>query len=492
MTCCATISSGLAMMWRAVKSAERKWKMPNSTAYLALLAWPVIAFLLFKYLPRSRALIWTVVGAYLLLPPLPATFDFPLMPPLSKETLPNLVVFLIFFFVLKDRGSILPKNKLAVFLIFLFVLTSMVTVLTNREPIVFVTSYLPGLKIMDAIALPINQAILLLGFLMARSMLASEEAQRDILVALFIGGLLYSLPMLIEIRLSPQLNLWIYGFTQHLFEQSIRAGGYRPLVFLYHGIWAAFFMMTSVVAAFALWRCQDMKFSKRYLISAVYLVVILILCKTMGALLFAMVLVPLVVFASTKSQLRIATILAGLALAYPVLKGADLVPTNVMLDAASKVSGERAHSLKFRFDNEDALRIRAAEKPLFGWGSWGRNQLHNPIDGTITSISDGRWIITLGVYGWVGFIAEFGLLGLPMLLLWRETRHLRSKEISPYLGPVALILAINLIDLIPNATLTTITWLMSGALLGYAELLAKRREKKSLGFSEKSQPRTII
>jgi len=480
------------MVWRTVKSAERKWKMPNSTAYLALLAWPVITFLLFKYLSRSRALIWTVLGAYLLLPPLPATFDFPLMPPLSKETLPNLTVFLIFFFALDGRGSILPKNKLAVFLIFLFVLTPMATVLTNREPVVFVTSYLPGLKILDAIALPMNQAILLLGFIMARSMLDTEEAQRDILVALLIGGLIYSLPMLIEIRLSPQLNLWVYGFYQHLFEQGIRGDGYRPLVFLFHGIWAAFFMMTSVIAAFSLWRSQALKFSQRYFVAAVYLVVILVLCKTLGALIYAILLVPLVVFASTKTQLRIATMLAFLALAYPVLKGADMVPTNAMLDAASKVSGERANSLKFRFDNEDDLRKRAAEKPLFGWGSWGRNHLHNPIDGTITSVSDGRWIITLGVYGWFGFLAEFGLLGLPMLLLWRETRHLRSKEISPHLGPLALILAINLVDLVPNATLTTLTWLVSGALMGHAELLAKRRRKLAAGAPETTQSRTII
>jgi hypothetical protein len=36
---------------------------------------------------------------------------------------------------------------------------------------------------------------------------------------------------------------------------------------------------------------------------------------------------------------------------------------------------------------------------------------------------------------------------------------------------LALLLAINLIDMIPNATLTPLTWLIAGTLLGMAEAL---------------------
>ncbi len=417
------------------------------------------------------------------------------MPPLSKETLPNLTAFLIFLFVLPGKRAVLPQSGTAMLLIVVFVLTPVATVLTNDEPIMFVSASLPGLRPLDAIALSINQVILLLGFFMARALLATPEAQRDLLVALVLSGLAYSLPMLIEIRLSPQINLWVYGFYQHLFEQSMRGDGYRPLVFLFHGIWAAFFVMTSVVAAFALWRQENHALGKRYFYAALYLLVLLILCKTLGSILYAMLLVPLVVFAGIKLQLRIAMLLAFLAMAYPALKAVDLVPTGLMLDAATKVSPERAHSLNFRFENEDLLRERAALKPLFGWGSWGRNHLHDPIDGTITSVTDGRWIITLGVFGWFGFIAEFGLLGLSMLLLWRETRDLPAEKISPYLGTLALLLAVNLVDLIPNATLTTITWLISGALLGHAELLRKQRKAQGTQAhspTPENAPRTVI
>ncbi len=38
---------------------------------------------------------------------------------------------------------------------------------------------------------------------------------------------------------------------------------------------------------------------------------------------------------------------------------------------------------------------------------------------------------------------------------------------------MALVLVINILDLLPNATLTPLTWLLSGALLGYAEYLKR-------------------
>lgn len=459
--------------------------MPNIIAYIMLLIWPVVTYLLFRFTSPSRALIWTVVAGYLVLPPAPAAFDFPLLPPLNKEMLPNLSALVFSFLVMPKAFSLIPQSILARGLIAVFVFTPVATVFVNREAIEFIDgSYLPGLRITDAIALVMNQFILLLGFLLARAMLHETEAQRDMLVALLLAGLLYSVPMLIEVRLSPQVNFWVYGYYQHIFAQSIRGDSFRPLVFLFHGLWAAFFTMTTVVAGFALSRHGVFFVRRRYFLSGLYMLAILVLCRSLGSLIFAITLVPLVVFAGTKTQIRVATMLAFVALVYPTLKSADLVPTQTMLNAASSISPERSFSLKFRFDNEDQLRERAIEKPLFGWGSWGRNHKHNEVDGTILTVSDGRWIITLGVFGWFGFLAEFGLLGLPVFLLWREVRHMPEAEISPYIGALALLLAINLVDLIPNATLTTITWLMSGALLGHAEALSKARK-----IAEAARPR---
>lgn len=495
--------------------------MPNAFATLMLMLWPVVIWRLFVALPAGRALIWSLLGAYLLLPPPPALFDFPLMPALDKTSLPNLAILVVALFVLLQRPKLLPESRLARGFLAAFVLSPVATVLTNGEPLVFTETYIRGLYFQDAIAQPINNFILVLGFLMARALLRTPEDQRDLLIALVIAGLAYSLPILLEVRLSPQLNNWVYGYYQHLFSQTIRAGGYRPMVFLYHGIWLANFVLTALLAALALWKAKEGQAPARHLIATLYLVVILVLCKTLATLVYALAAGLVILLLSQRAQLRLSLLLAAMLLAYPALKTANLVPSDAIIAQAEAVSAERAQSLNFRIVNEDVLFARAMEKPLFGWGIWGRNHLHDSTTGVITTVSDGYWIIVIGVWGWVGYIAQFGLMALPLWLIHREMRHSQSAPqparaafgtgtaerqkpapaqgtLSPYIGPLAVMLGFNMIDMLPNATLTPTTWLIAGALFGYAEQLAHTRrnppafETAEQDADQQPPPRTIL
>ena len=87
------------------------------------------------------------------------------------------------------------------------------------------------------------------------------------------------------------------------------------------------------------------------------------------------------------------------------------------------------------------------------------------------SITDGRWIITIGQFGLFGFVAEFGLLILPVFRAASALGAAKSKRDRIYLAALALILAVNIVDLLPNAGLIPWTWLLAGALLGRAESL---------------------
>lgn len=444
--------------------------MPNALAYLMLAAWPLITLVMFRRWPIERALIWSLLGAYMFLPPPPAAFDFPLVPPLTKESLPSLATFAICLIHAKARAPLLPKSLPARVLVALFILSPIATVLTNGEPVFYGRIGLPGLGLKDMVALCLLQAILLLPFLLARQHLATPEGLRELVMALMLGGLIYSLPMLLEVRLSPQLNFWIYGYYQHSFEQTMRAGGFRPIVFMYHGLWVAFFTVMAMTCAIALAREADVRRRILYLLAALYLGGVLVLCKSLGSLIYGVYLAPLALFLPTRMQIRIAGLMAVVAVAYPVLKGAGLIPVDWILEQAAKVDPERAYSLRFRLDNEDILMERALEKPLFGWGSWGRNHILNPVTGVIETVTDGRWIILIGIFGWVGYLAEFGLVALPILMLWVYGRRLGDAAHVHLIGPVALLLAINLIDMLPNATLTPLTWLFAGAVLGLTEV----------------------
>lgn len=457
-------------------------------------------FVLFKRLPVGRALIWSFLGGYLLLPPHPTAFDFPLLPPLNKLTLPNIVALFLVVFVAKEKIQIWPQSNFGKVLMGVFVFSPIFTVLNNPEPIVFAAGYLRGLYALDIVALVISQMFLLSGFILARQFLRTRDDLRDLLIALLLAGLFYSFPMLLELRMSPQINIWIYGYFQHAFDQVMRGGGFRAIVFLQHGIWAAMFIMMSLAAAIILWRSESGRTRSWFMIAAVFLSVVLVLNKTLGPVVYAVVLLSLVVASSWKMQTRAAVLLASLAIAYPLAKGIDLVPEEQILQVASMASQDRANSLKFRFDNENILYERALEKPVFGWGTWGRNQIRNSITGTITSVSDGHWIITVGVFGWVGFLAEFGLLAFPIFLFanassqserglakrWHSgiSADIPVKKdaeervihhiVTPLGGGLSLLLALNLVDLLPNATITPVTWLIAGSLLGYTENLQEK------------------
>ena len=68
-----------------------------------------------------------------------------------------------------------------------------------------------------------------------------------------------------------------------------------------------------------------------------------------------------------------AIVVAVIVMFYPMLRGAGWIPVDTVYNMALSISEERAASLKFRLDNEDALLTHANQKPLAGWGSWGRS-----------------------------------------------------------------------------------------------------------------------
>lgn len=473
--------------------------MPNALAYLMLMIWPAVAWALFRRLGPERAIIWTILGGYLILPQ-GTEFDLPLVPALDKVTIPNLCAFLLCVFYLKKPVALWPQSWGMRLILLTFVGGVIATVMTNDDaivftllgetaPIVFSTAALPGLGLRDLASVLINQVLILLPFLLARQFLSTPDGMRELLLALVLGGLVYTIPALIEIRLSPQMHIWVYGFFQHEFGQMIRGDGFRPIVFLPHALWMAFFMMSAAMAAIALWR-EDLRRDRiRWLIFAAWLLIVLFLCKSLASMLYAMALGPVIFVTSARTQIRLAFVFALIAVIYPMLRNNGWIPLEAILAQAEAISPDRAQSLGFRFDNEEALLARAHKKPWFGWGGWGRNLVHDLQTGRIESIPDGEWIIVFGTFGWVGYVSQMGLLAGPLILLWWSLR--RRQPVAPYVAPVALLLAITMMDMLLNAILTPYTWLMAGAVLGHCEMASGRDTAKAAPAGP-VRPRTVM
>src|SRR6185312_15213340 len=380
---------------------------PNWFAYCALGVWPVVALYLYVRLPVAQATLWTILAAHLLLP-VRAEIKFDMVPAFDKSSIPNLAALLGCALFARKRPKIFHGFGIAEGLIVVLVCTPFVTSMLNTDPIPIGDIVLPGVGYYDALSAAVAQFIFIIPFFLGRQFLRDPADIGRILWAMVIAGLVYSLPMLFEIKMSPQLHTWVYGYFPHQFAQQVRDGGFRPVVFMGHGLLVAFFAMSTAVASAALWRARVRIARLPSYATTAYLGAVLVLCKTLGALIYGVVLIPLVRWASLRLQLRIATLLVMVALAYPLLRVADVVPTQDILGWANNVSAERAESLRTRFDQEKLLLTHAWDRKWFGWGRFGRSRVYFD-NGEDRSITDGEWINTMGTFGLVGFAAEFGL-----------------------------------------------------------------------------------
>ena len=131
---------------------------------------------------------------------------------------------------------------------------------------------------------------------------------------------------------------------------------------------------------------------------ALWLLGTLLLTRSWGAIGITVLLAPMILFLARSQLLLVAAICSGIVILYPMLRGADLIPIDRVVEWTQDINPTRAHSLQYRVDNEDQLLDRASEKPLFGWGMWGRNHIYSDA-GDRLNVTDGYWIGTIGVGG---------------------------------------------------------------------------------------------
>ena len=454
---------------------------PNWFASFALIVWPLVAIWLYTSRPIVQATIWTILAAQLLLP-VGTSFKFAMIPQLDKSSIPSLCALLGCMFVARRSLQVWRGFGLTEILIAAYLVGPLITSLLNGDNIYVGYSVLPGVGLYDGSSAALGQFIALIPFMIGRQFLRGPNNTLAILSALTIAGLAYSLPLLFEIRMSPQLHFWLYGYYPSDFIQEVREdGAFRPMVFMGHGLIAGFFAMTVAVASAAIWRAKIQLVRIPPGLVTGYLSVVLFLCKSGAALVYGAILIPLVRWAKPRLQLKVAVVFVTIALCYPLIRIVDVFPTNSIVDVAMAINEPRAYSLKFRFDQEEQLVARAWQRPLFGWGRFGRSRIHvEDWQGFAAdaSVTDGRWIITLGQFGIFGFLAEFGLLAMSV---FRAAGALRSTETfgeAALLAALALIVSINVVELLPNSTLSPWSWLLAGTLLGCSEAVLARAKKQ--------------
>lgn len=458
-------------------------------AWFMLCIWPIVGIVLFRKLDPPLALCVNFLAGYLVLPSA-LGIDFPVLPEFDKYSITTLVALVMTLVVAaQSRQNTyimpgwVPREPVTLALLCLMVIGSFGTVLTNMDPLFYGPRVIPGIRIYDAFSMLLALLILVLPYLLARRLLATPEAQRTLLVVLTVSMLIYSIPAMWEVRMSPQLHRQVYGYFPHSFIQQVRGDGFRPMVFLNHGLGLAIVTAMAILAAAGLYRMSPKKTRKKWAFATVWLFIVLILAKSMGALMITVLVLPLVLLLSLRLQLMAAASIAIMVLMLPMLRAIDVVPTERIVAFSASFDPVRARSLEYRIENEDLLLAKASERPLFGWGLWNRNRVFDE-NGRDLAVTDGAWVIEMGVGGWVRYIAVFGLLCWPIIGLFLSGRN----RIDPICSILALIMAAKLIDLIPNTGMVPVIWLIAGSLMGRLELSTNQLMQARRGDDAVSVP----
>ncbi len=434
---------------------------------IMLFGWIPVSIVLFGLLPARRAALVSVIGGMLFLPV--AAYDVPWLPEYSKFVAVGVGALLgaILFdsarvFALRPKWFDVPM--------IVWCLAPLAASLSN------------GLGAYDGFAAAFDQTMKWgAPYLVGRLYCRDAEGIRELAIALFFAGLVYMPFCLWEVRMSPRLHFEIYGIRQHNFTQTARYGGWRPMVFMQHGLAVGLLMASAALSGAVLWASGAMKRIRGVPIEwlVVALLVTTVLCKS--ALAILLLFAGAAVYLAT-SRVKVPVFLLALIAAAPtymVVRTAGGWDGQQLVTLASKLGQQRADSIRTRVESENILMVRAFDRKMFGWGGYSRNLVFNERDRK-EAIPDGLWIIAFGKTGLVGLVSLTVMLLLPGILLWRKlpAKLWFTPSMAPALA-MTLLLTLWMLDNLLNAMLNPIFLLAAGGLTAWLGSV-KRVDRRSL------------
>jgi len=435
----------------------------NILVAVVLLGWFPAVVSLFTFMRPRRAVIAGFLIAWMFLPV--AEYQFRAMPELNKMTVTSISLLLgVMIFDTSRLINFRPKWYDLPMLA--FCLAPIASSVSN------------GLGAYDGLSESFRLLLRWgIPYLIGRMYFNTLEGMRELALGLFIAGLIYIPFCLYEIRMSPQLHSLVYGYHQHSFIQHYRFGGWRPKVFMQHGLMVGMFMTAGALSGFWLWKSGALK---RILgvppgVFVAALLVVALLTRSAGSVM--LLLAGIVVLYSVEiSQSRLPVVaLCLVPMVYVGFRISGTFTGAPAVDLAEAVLGEeRAQSLETRFSNETQLSRRALQRPVFGWGGWNRARIQDEA-GRQISITDSLWIIIFGMNGLFG-LAMLGLALIlpPLLLSWRLPPGLWTTPACAGAGVLAVLVGLWIVDSTLNAMISPLYILAMGGMAGMRQLAPSR------------------
>lgn len=459
----------------ASSASQRQPLMHNITVFaqVAVLLFIPIGILIFQKYEHTKAAAIVLVAGPLMLPEL-VEFDLPGLPPMDKHQISALIVFFAVIFGRKDETG-RASSVLIPFVILLIVVGAAGTYWTNRDDLtVSPVSTKGGLSIADGIQMTTNGLLfVLLPFWLGTKLFNTRERVIQLAKVMLAFGLLYGLFMLVEIRMSPRMNIWIYGFHQHSWRQALRNDGYRPIVFMAHGLATTMYCVTSIFWGVTLTKMGERLGTHQTRWLTIFLFGVLCLSNSFGSLIYAVCLTPILWKAPPRLLSLLASVLALFVLFIPLLRVTHALPLEELVLKLAEHKPDRALSLGFRFDMEEMVLDKWIERPWFGYGGYGRGRVFDEEGHNIT-VLDSAWIIAVSKAGILGFSWLFLMLLAPIGKARKHIARVPDRAERVLFSGLAIIVVVSAFDLLMNGLFTYFPLLLAGALYGYSVTLEQR------------------
>ena len=423
----------------------------SAFAIIALFGWVPFVIALFAVLPARCAMVAASIGAWLLLPP--AGIDLPAIPTYDKAAAASIGILL---------GTVIfEPNRLFTFRLRWFDLPMLLLCMCP-----FFSSISNNLGLYDGFAGSFRAVVAwLFPYLVGRLYLTDLDGLRELAVGMVIGGVCLIPLCVFESRMSPLLLPMVYGMDRW---EGTRYSGFRPRVFFSTGLELGLWMNAVVLVAIWLWRTGHLKrlWGVPGGVITAMLSVVAILCRSTGATaLLVLGLGSLWTCWRTKTKWVMWAVLS-IAPIYYALRIEDVWTGEHAVELARTLFGhDRAASLEYRLSNEDVFIAKALQRPVFGWGGWGRIFVYDEGGGKLTII-DQLTVIAFATNGFVGLVAFTMVWLLPSALFLKRftVKEWRRADVAPA-AAIALVLNLYLLDCMVNGMLNAVYIIAAGGLL---------------------------
>lgn len=427
---------------------------------ITLIGFMFVPLFLASMMPLRRAVAASLVGGYLFLPVFRVGLSGPVE--LSKLTVVPLGV-LVALAVYQPLWFSKPKLNWI-----------------DLPMVVWCLSPIPAVLAMDQgiyemVAFTLHRLITWgIPYWIGRALFSEPKHARTIVTAVFIGGLVYVPLCLFESRFSPQLHKYVYGQSQlQDYTQAMRMGGWRPSVFLQHGLAVGLWMVASSLCGIMLFHAKLIKHLPYAMGSAWAIGFILfgtVLTRSLGALVM-LGMVGGSVYLMRKYRLVIPLVMITLLPSiYITLRVADIWHGEEIVQLIrNNVSSARAASLDTRLTAEMLLRERAMERPITGLGRFGDARVRDSHTKQDIAITDSYWIIAMGVTGIPSVYAFVMLVAIPSLLILRWVgQHNCAREDAALLLSLMGVSLLFSLDCLLNAMENIVFVVIIGSISGAA------------------------